>query len=89
MEAYLQVFVNFEQNYWAKLLPMAKFIYNDAKNASTNHTPFELNRDYHPRILYEENIDPRFKSKSVDKLAAKLRNLLIMYKKNLQHAQEL
>ena len=43
MEAYLQVFVNFKQNDWAKLLPMADFAYNNAKNASTGFMPFELN----------------------------------------------
>ena len=48
MEAYLQVFVNFKQNDWAKLLSMVKFAYNNAKNASTGHTPFKLNYGYHP-----------------------------------------
>ncbi len=43
MEPYLQGFVNFKQNDWVKLLPIAKFAYNNAKNASTGHTPFELN----------------------------------------------
>ena len=43
MEAYLQAFVNFEQNDWGKILPMAEFAHNNAKNASTGYTPFELN----------------------------------------------
>ena len=47
MEAYLRAFVNFEQNDWARLLPMAEFAYINAKNASTGHTPFELNCGYH------------------------------------------
>ena len=47
MEAYLWAFVNFKQNNWARLLPMAEFAYNNAKNASTSHTPFELNCLYH------------------------------------------
>ena len=47
MEAYLRVFVNFEQNDWIRLLPMAEFLYNNAKNASTGHMPFELNCGYH------------------------------------------
>ena len=41
MEAYLRVFVNFEQNDWARLLPMAEFAYNNARNTSTGHTSFE------------------------------------------------
>ena len=48
MEAYLRFFVNFEQNDWARLLLIGEFAYNNAKNASTGHTPFKLNRGYHP-----------------------------------------
>ena len=68
MEAYLQAFVNFEQNDLARLLPMAEFAYNNAKNASSSHMSFELNCGYHSRILYEKDVDPRSKSKSVDEL---------------------
>ena len=42
MEAYLRAFVNFEQNDWARLLPMAEFAYNNAKNATTGHTELWL-----------------------------------------------
>lgn len=61
MEAYLGAFVNFEQNDWARLLPMAEFAHNNAKNTSTGHTPFELNCEYHPCVSYEEDVHPRFK----------------------------
>ena len=50
MEAYLWAFANFEQNDWARLLPIAELAYNNAKNASFGHTPFELNYGYHPRM---------------------------------------
>ena len=89
MEAYLKAFVNFEQNDWARLLPMAEFAYNNAKNASTGHTPFELNCGYHPRISYKEKVDPRSQSKSADELLAELRELMIVCRENLYHAQEL
>ena len=72
MEAYLRAFVNFEQNDWARLLPMAEFAYNNAKNASTGHTPFELNCGYHPRVSFKEDTDPRSRSKTADKLLAEL-----------------
>ena len=78
MEEYLRAFVNFEQNNWANLLPIVEFAYNNAKNASTNHTPFELNCCYHPRMSYEKEVDLRSKSKSADKLSAKLRELMIV-----------
>ena len=59
MEAYLRTFVNWEQNDWARLLPMAEFIYNNFKNANTGHTPFELNYGYHLWMLYEKVVNPR------------------------------
>ena len=68
---------------------MAEFAYNNAKNASTDHTLFELNCGYHPHISYEENIDPCSKSKLADDLANDLRELMIVCQKNLQHAQNL
>ena len=89
MEVYLRAFVNFEQNDWAKLLPMAEFAYNNAKNASTSHTLFKLNCGFHPQMSYEEDIDPRSQSKSANELSEELRQLMIVCRENLHHAQEL
>ena len=89
MEAYLQAFINFKQNDWAKLLPMAEFAYNNAKNASSGHTPFELNCGYHLQMSYKDNVNPHSKSKSADDLSAELRELMIVCRENLHHAQEL
>ncbi len=83
METYLRAFINFEHNNWARLLPMAKFAYNNAKNASTNHTPFKLNCDYHPQASYEEYIDPCSQSKSADEIATALRKLMIVCREKL------
>ncbi len=58
METYLRAFVNWEQDDWARLLPMAEFAYNNTKNTSTSHTPFELNYDYHPRVLSKRMLTP-------------------------------
>ena len=89
MEVYLLAFVNFEQNDWAKLLSIAKFTYNNAKNASTSYTPFKLNRRYHPCVSYEKDLDPRLKSRTVEELSSKLRELMTVYQQNLHHAQKL
>ena len=67
---------------------MAEFAYNNAKNASTGHAPFELNCGFHPRASYEKDVDPQSKSKAAYKLATKLRELTTVCRKNLQHAQE-
>ena len=58
MEAYLWVFINFKQNDCAKLLPMAEFHYNNAKNASIGHMLFELNCGYYLQMLYKKKVDP-------------------------------
>ena len=89
IKAYLRAFVNFKQNDWARLLPMAKFAYNHAKNASTDHTPFELNCGYHPWVLYKKDNNPHSKSKSADELSVKLQELMTVCQKILHHAQEL
>ena len=89
MDAYLRAFVNFEQNDWARLLPMAEFTYNNAKNANTSYALFKLNYSYHPQMSYEEDVDSRSQSKLADKLSAELRELIIVYRENLHHAQKL
>ena len=68
---------------------MAEFVYNNAKNATTGHTSFELNCGFHPRAFYEEDVDPQSKSKAVDELATELRELTTVCRKNLQHVHEL
>ena len=89
MEAYIWVFVNFEQNDRARLLLMAEFAYNNAKNASTDYMPFELNCGYHPRVFYEKDLDPRSKSRTAEELSSELRKLITVCQQNLHHAQEL
>lgn len=72
MEVYLYAFVNFKQNNQARLLLIAKFAYNNTKNASTNHIPFDINCGYYLFVYYEKKIDPHFKSKSTDELSIEL-----------------
>ena len=68
MEAYYQVFVNFEQNDWGQLFPIVVFAYNNAKNASISQTLFELNCKYHPQVSYKKDLDSSSKSKTAKKL---------------------
>ena len=53
---------------------MAEFAYNNVKNASIGHTTFELNCGYYRRILYEEEVDLYFQSKSADELSRNSEN---------------
>ena len=71
MKAYLLVFVNFKQNNWAKLLLIVKFAYNNAKNASTSHMPFELNYGYYFLFSFKKDNNPYLQSKIINNLSAK------------------
>ena len=68
---------------------MAEFAYNNAKNAGTARTPFELNCGYHPWIFYKEDVDPRSQFKLADKLSAELWGLRTFCQENLYYLQEL
>ena len=61
---------------------MAKFAYNNTKNTSIGYTSFEFNYGFLPQASYEKDDDPYFQLKSVDKLATKLRKLMIVCKEN-------
>ena len=89
IEADFWAFVNFKQNGWAQLLPMAEFAYNNAKNTSTSYMLFELNCGYHPWVFYEKNLDSRSQSKIAKELSSELQNLMAACQQNLHHAQEL
>ena len=89
MEAYFCAFVNREQNDWARLLPIAEFTYNNAKNASIKHLPFELNCGYYSRMSYKEEVDLLSQSMLTDEFLVELRELMVICCENLYHAQEL
>ncbi len=89
MEVYLRAFVNWEQDDWVRLLPMAEFVYNNAKNASTGHNPFELNCGYQLRVSFKKDVNSHSRSCSANKLAEELRELMEVSCQNLLYAQEL
>ncbi len=64
---------------------MAKFVYNNTKNASTDYTPFKFNYKYNLRVLFEDEIDFYLRPYSVNKLAKELRKLMRIYCQNLFH----
>lgn len=83
MKTYLQVFINYKQNNKINILLIAKFAYNNVKTTSISHIHFKLNYNYHFHISYKENLNSLSKSKSTIKSLAKLRELIIIYKKSL------
>ena len=59
IEQYLRMFCNYEQNDWVRLLPIAEFVYNRTKHASTGKAPFELiySADNVPDIWFRDRED--------------------------------
>ena len=49
LEQYLRIYCDYHQDNWSQLLPLAEFVYNNAKNVSTGMSPFYANYGYHPR----------------------------------------
>lgn len=68
---------------------MAKFVYNNAKNASIGHISFELNCSYYPRIFFEDEVNPCSRLRLADKQTKKLRKLIWIYQQNLLYTQKL
>ena len=51
---------------------MAKFVYNNAKNANINYIFFTFNYKYYFCIFYKKNLDLQLKSKIIKKISFKL-----------------
>ncbi len=65
---------------------MAEFAYNNTKNTSTNHTLFELDCGYHPRVFFKKDVNPRSRSHSTNELAEELKELIEVCWQNLLYA---
>ena len=87
MEQYLRAYVNFTQDNWVSLLPMAEFAYNNAYNASIRMSPFMANLGYDPRMSWEESPDIKSRAKAALDNVQELRQLTSVLRENLQRAQ--
>ena len=79
----------FEQDDWVRWIPIEGFAYNNSWQASTFMGSFERLLGYYPRMFYEDNCDPRSKSRTEDENAATLRDLMKKLKVNLTESKKL
>ena len=50
LKQYLRIYSNYQQDNWAKLLPLVEFAYHNAPSTTTRVSPFFANKGYHPNI---------------------------------------
>src|SRR5258708_2125103 len=86
LEQYLQVYMNYQQDDWVTLLPMAKFAYNNAMNATTGVSPFFTNKGYHPEFTADPQVETS--SAKVQAFMADLECIQAELKENIAQAQE-
>jgi transposase InsO family protein len=51
LETYLYTFINYDQNDWYSLLPLAEFVYNNSITQATQLTPFYTNYRLHLKTI--------------------------------------
>ena len=54
LKTYLRFFVNYQQDDWVVYLPLAEFVHNNWKNASTGESPFYVLMGSHPRAEWSD-----------------------------------
>ena len=52
LETYLRTFINYDQDDWFQMLPLAEFAYNNSYTTATKTTPFYANYGFHPKTMY-------------------------------------
>src|SRR5260370_3079952 len=78
--------MNYQQDDWATLLPMAEFAYNNATNATTGVSPFFTNKGYHPEFTADPQVETS--SAEVQAFVADLERVQAELKENIAPAQE-
>ena len=86
LEQYLQIFVDYHQQNWASLLPLAQYTLNTWPNATAKKAPFELILGHIPKI--HQSARP-FKSPSVEDRLTKLKQAREEAKEALRKAADL
>src|SRR5882724_9863125 len=83
LEQYLWVYINYQQDDWVNLLPLAKFAYNNTSHSATMVTPFLANKGFHPQL--EVSLKPVV-SEAAHQVASDLKELHLYLCNQVSHA---
>src|SRR5260221_14365900 len=86
LEQYLQAYMNYQQDDWSSLLPLAEFAYNNAMNETTGVSLFFANKGYHPSFVLEPN--EQVSSPEAQRFISDLDDLHTELKWSIMRAQE-
>ena len=86
LEQYLRIFIDYNQQIWASLLPLAQYTLNAWPNATTKKAPFELILGHIPKV--HQSVRP-FKSPSVENRLQQLKQAREEAREALQKATDL
>lgn len=67
---------------------MTEFAYNNVKNSSINQILFKFNYEYNQKILYKDDVDFCFQSKTAVEQSAELEKLIIVCQLKICYVQE-
>src|SRR6202030_1003314 len=71
LEQYIHLYINYQQDDWVSLLPLAEFAYNNTPHSTTQVTPFFANTGYHPRFeIGTDNVSSYTARQHADDLTA-------------------
>jgi hypothetical protein len=87
IKQYLQIYIKYQQDDWAKWLMLAEFTYNDWEHAATKCSPFFANYGAHPQKGTKQHI--AVKSQSAIKLAKQMQRIHKEVGAAIAHAQQL
>src|SRR5882724_10388898 len=83
LEQYLQVYINYQQDDWVNLLPLAEFAYNNTSHSATIVTPFFTNKGFHPKL--EVSLEPVV-SDAAHQVATDLKELHLYFHNQIARA---
>src|SRR5258705_3878891 len=86
LKQYLRAYMNYQQDDWSSLLPLAEFAYNNATNTTTGVSLFFTNKGYHPSFVTEPN--EQVSSPEAQCFISDLDDLHTELKRSITRAQE-
>lgn len=89
LECYLRNYVNYQQNDWARWIPLAQFSYNSTRNSVTGVAPAESLMGFRPTLRVDVDREPKIgKDRTAKSHAKEIKRQREILAKTLERAKE-